>query len=71
MVEVIEHTGGVDGKLPDLEDKLLTMKGQTLSQMTAADASCQGLLNLFNAKGTKNKQGEIISISHKIWKFQV
>jgi hypothetical protein len=37
MVEVIEHTGGVLGKLPGLEDKLLTMKGQTLSQMTVAE----------------------------------
>jgi hypothetical protein len=25
----------------------------------------------FNAKGTKNKKGKIISISHKIWRFQV
>jgi hypothetical protein len=37
-VEVIgEHTGGVMGKLPGVEDKLLVMKGQTLSQMTVAE----------------------------------
>jgi hypothetical protein len=31
-VEVIEHTGGVVGKLPGLEDKLLVMKGYTLPE---------------------------------------
>jgi hypothetical protein len=36
-VEVIEHTGGGVGKLPGLEDKLLAMKGQTLSQMMVAE----------------------------------
>jgi hypothetical protein len=38
MVEVIgEHTGGIVGKLPGVEDKLLVMKGQTLSQMTVVE----------------------------------
>jgi hypothetical protein len=36
-VEVIDHTGGVVGRLPGLEDKLVAMKGQTLSQMTVAE----------------------------------
>jgi hypothetical protein len=36
-VKVIEHTGGVVGKLPGLEDKILTMKGQDPSQMTVAE----------------------------------
>jgi hypothetical protein len=33
MVDVIDHTGGVVGKLPGLEDKLLLIKGKTLAQM--------------------------------------
>jgi hypothetical protein len=36
-VKAIEHTVGVVGKLPGLEDKLLVMKGHTLSQMTVAE----------------------------------
>jgi hypothetical protein len=34
MVDVIDHTGGVVGKLPGLEGKLLLLKGKTLAQMT-------------------------------------
>jgi hypothetical protein len=33
MVDVINHTGGVVGKLPGLEGKLLLLKGKTLAQM--------------------------------------
>jgi hypothetical protein len=32
-VDVIEHTGGIMGKLPGLEGKLLQSKGKTLAQM--------------------------------------
>jgi hypothetical protein len=34
IVDVINHTGGVIGKLPGLEGKLLLLKGKTLAQMT-------------------------------------
>jgi hypothetical protein len=42
-VKVIEHTDGVVGKLPGLEDKLLVMKGHTLSQMTVTETDALAL----------------------------